>query len=193
MDTQDVSLENGDLLIAATDIEEATLDFRKGISGVGRILHCDHAMRVKRELWTGEHGLVVGMAIDPATATLYSTNPQGLQFRAVRPVRRTPARPPVPAAPALGKSGLRRGRARDRRRPFPARRRAGRFTWRWQAGPLQSADRRGGVLRRRHRRRAAAANIASATSRSHRTAVPFSTSRRPAAACCAMTSKRNGS
>jgi SMP-30/Gluconolactonase/LRE-like region len=76
----EVSLEDGDLLIAATDVEEATLDFRKGISGAGRILHCDHAMRVKRELWTGEQGLVVGLAIDPATATLYSTNPQGYSF-----------------------------------------------------------------------------------------------------------------
>jgi sugar lactone lactonase YvrE len=66
----------GDLFICATDVEEATLDFRKGISGKGRILHCDSAFHVKTEIWTGDEGLIVGLAFDPIGRALYITNPQ---------------------------------------------------------------------------------------------------------------------
>jgi hypothetical protein len=71
------SFARGDLLIAATDVEEATLDFRKGIKGRCRILHCDPAFRLKQEIYTGEEGLLVGLAIDPISGELIATNPQG--------------------------------------------------------------------------------------------------------------------
>lgn len=67
----------GDVLIASTDVEEATLDFRKGIKGRCRILHCSADFQVKSELYTGEDGLLVGLAIDPVAGLLYATNPQG--------------------------------------------------------------------------------------------------------------------
>lgn len=73
------TLEPGDIYIAATDTEEP-LDFRKGVRGACRILHCDHDFRVKAELWTGEIGLVVGLALAPDGSALYSSNPQKNSF-----------------------------------------------------------------------------------------------------------------
>lgn len=73
-------LSPGDLYVAATDVDDAVLDFRKGIRGDGRILHCAADLSVKRELRTGEVGLVVGLALDPASGVLYSTNPQCSSF-----------------------------------------------------------------------------------------------------------------
>lgn len=66
----------GDVLIAATDVDAATLDFRKGIKGRCRILHCDAGLNLKSEVYTGEDGLLVGLAVDPQAHVLYATNPQ---------------------------------------------------------------------------------------------------------------------
>lgn len=71
------SFASGDILIAATDVDETTLDFRKGIKGRCRILHCGPDFAVKSELHTGEEGLLVGLAYSPAERLVYASNPQG--------------------------------------------------------------------------------------------------------------------
>lgn len=72
-------LEPGDVFIAATETFQP-LDFRKGIRGQCRILHCNSQLEVKAERRTGEVGLVVGLLLDQITGTLFSTNPQQNSF-----------------------------------------------------------------------------------------------------------------
>ncbi|MCC5870710.1 MAG: SMP-30/gluconolactonase/LRE family protein [Gammaproteobacteria bacterium] len=69
----------GDVFVAATKTFQP-IDFRKGIRGDCRILHCDRNLKVKSSLYNGEVGLVVGLAIDADEGVLYSTNPQQNSF-----------------------------------------------------------------------------------------------------------------
>lgn len=64
----------GDLLIAATDVDDRNVDLRNH-SGAGRVLHFGADFAPKGELRTGQTGLVVGLAIDPADFALYACDP----------------------------------------------------------------------------------------------------------------------
>ncbi|MCU0760788.1 MAG: SMP-30/gluconolactonase/LRE family protein [Steroidobacteraceae bacterium] len=64
----------GDLLVAATDVDDRNVDLRNH-SGPGRILHYGADFAPKGELRTGQDGLVVGLAIDPADRSLYACDP----------------------------------------------------------------------------------------------------------------------
>ena len=64
----------GDLLIAATDVDDRNVDLRNH-SGAGRVLHYGADFSPKGELRTGQTGLVVGLAIDPADLALYACDP----------------------------------------------------------------------------------------------------------------------
>ena len=57
----------GDLLVAATDVDDRNVDLRNH-AGPGRVLHYGADFALKGELRTGQTGLVVGLAIDPADA-----------------------------------------------------------------------------------------------------------------------------
>jgi sugar lactone lactonase YvrE len=67
-------LEPGDVFVVANDTTET--DPRAGIKGWGRILHCGHDFTAKAEIFTGDFGLVIGLALDQATGRLYATCPQ---------------------------------------------------------------------------------------------------------------------
>lgn len=71
-----VPFAEGDILIAATDLDDSKIDFRN-LKGQGRILHFDANFNPKSMLWTGHEGLVVNLAVDPTTGILYSTDPTG--------------------------------------------------------------------------------------------------------------------
>ncbi|MCP5328820.1 MAG: hypothetical protein R3E75_11035 [Steroidobacteraceae bacterium] len=64
----------GDLLIAATDVDDRNVDLRNH-AGPGRVLHYGADFAPKGELRTGQTGLVVGLAIDPADQSLYACDP----------------------------------------------------------------------------------------------------------------------
>ena len=67
-------LEAGDLLVAATDVDDRNVDLRNH-AGAGRVLHYGSDFAPKGELRTGQTGLVVGLAIDPADGALYACDP----------------------------------------------------------------------------------------------------------------------
>ena len=76
-DTADLgNLKDGDFLLALNEIDQSNIDFRKGISGLCRIVHYDRDFNPKGELWTGESGLLVGLLYNPNDRRLYATNPQ---------------------------------------------------------------------------------------------------------------------
>ncbi|MBT9470554.1 MAG: hypothetical protein V4514_10260 [Pseudomonadota bacterium] len=64
----------GDILCAASDIDDREIDLRNH-KGPGRILHFDAEFRPKGELWTGEIGLLVGLAVDRTDGTIYAADP----------------------------------------------------------------------------------------------------------------------
>ena len=64
----------GDLLVAATDVDDRDVDLRNH-AGAGRVLHFGADFTPKGELRTGQTGLVVGLAIDPADLALYACDP----------------------------------------------------------------------------------------------------------------------
>ncbi len=68
------SFEPGDLLLAATDVDDRNVDLRNH-AGAGRILHLDREWRLKGELRTGQTGLVVGLGLDPLSGSLYACDP----------------------------------------------------------------------------------------------------------------------
>lgn len=68
-------LEPGDVYVVANNTTEP-VDPRQGIKGWGRILHCAHDLTPKAEILTGDYGLVIGLALDPRTGTLFGTSPQ---------------------------------------------------------------------------------------------------------------------
>ena len=69
-------LHAGDHFLALNEIDQSNIDFRKGISGLCRIVHYDRDFNPKGELWTGESGLLVGLLYNPNDQRLYATNPQ---------------------------------------------------------------------------------------------------------------------
>lgn len=74
----DVVLRAGDVIVAANDTEQPA-DFRSGLKGWGRLLHCDAALNVKGEWRTGRPGLVIGALVDSAGRML-ATSPQLFQL-----------------------------------------------------------------------------------------------------------------
>jgi sugar lactone lactonase YvrE len=68
------SFQPGDILIAATDVDDRNVDLRNH-SGAGRVLHYDRALQLRGELRTGQTGLVVGLGIDPTDRSLYACDP----------------------------------------------------------------------------------------------------------------------
>lgn len=64
----------GDLLIAATDVDDRNVDLRNH-AGAGRVLHYGADFTLRGELRTGQTGLVVGLAIDPTDRALYACDP----------------------------------------------------------------------------------------------------------------------
>ena len=64
----------GDLLVAATDVDDRNVDLRNH-AGAGRVLHYGADFAPKGELRTGQTGLVVGLAIDPSDLSLYACDP----------------------------------------------------------------------------------------------------------------------
>lgn len=69
-----VAFENGDLFLAATDVDDRNVDLRNH-AGPGRVLHLDRQLRQRAALYTGQTGLVVGLAIDPTDGALYACDP----------------------------------------------------------------------------------------------------------------------
>jgi hypothetical protein len=68
--------ESGDILLAATDVDDRTIDLRNH-KGPGRILHLGADFSGKGELRTGAVGLLVGLAIDPADGGIWTADPTG--------------------------------------------------------------------------------------------------------------------
>ncbi len=69
-------LQPGDLFLVLNEIDQGNIDYRQGISGLCRIVHCDRDFNVRGELWTGETGMLVGLLYNPNDQRLYATNPQ---------------------------------------------------------------------------------------------------------------------
>lgn len=69
-------LKPGDLFLVLNEIDQENIDYRRGISGQCRILHCDRDFNTRGELWTGERGMLVGLLYNPNDGRLYATNPQ---------------------------------------------------------------------------------------------------------------------
>lgn len=69
-----VPFASGDIFLAATDVDDRNVDLRNH-AGPGRVLHYDHALQLKSELFTGQTGLVVGLAVDPTDRSLYACDP----------------------------------------------------------------------------------------------------------------------
>jgi hypothetical protein len=67
-------IEPGDILLAATDVDDRNVDLRNH-SGPGRVLHYDAQLRPKGELRTGQVGLVIGLAWDRRHRELLATDP----------------------------------------------------------------------------------------------------------------------
>lgn len=74
--TAPVAFAPGDIFLAATDLDDSHIDFRN-LKGDGRILHFGPDFTPKATLWTGHVGLVVNLAFEPFSGTLYSTDPTG--------------------------------------------------------------------------------------------------------------------
>ena len=68
------TFDPGDLLVAATDVDDQNVDLRNH-AGAGRGLHYGADFAPKGELRTGQTGLVVGLAIDPADLSLFACDP----------------------------------------------------------------------------------------------------------------------
>ena len=66
----------GDLFLVLNEIDQGSIDYRKGISGRCRIMHFDRDFNPRGELWTGETGMLVGLLYNPGDQRLYATNPQ---------------------------------------------------------------------------------------------------------------------
>lgn len=64
----------GDILCAASDVDDREIDLRNH-KGPGRILHFDAQFLPKGELWTGEIGLLVGLAVDRSDGAIYAADP----------------------------------------------------------------------------------------------------------------------
>jgi len=64
-----VTLEQGDICVAAT-YREGEVDIRRNV-GEGRVLVLDSDLKPKGALWTGETGLVLGLALARSTSDLY--------------------------------------------------------------------------------------------------------------------------
>lgn len=69
-----VPFHAGDLFLAATDVDDRNVDLRNH-AGPGRILHLDSRLQRRTELYTGQTGLVVGLAVDPTDGALYACDP----------------------------------------------------------------------------------------------------------------------
>ena len=69
-------MQPGDLFLILNEIDQNHIDYRKGISGLCRIMHYDRDFNPKGELWTGEQGMLVGLLYNPNDRRLYATNPQ---------------------------------------------------------------------------------------------------------------------
>lgn len=66
--------QTGDLFLAATDVDDRNVDLRNH-AGPGRILHLDARLQLRASLYTGQTGLVVGLAVDPTDGALYACDP----------------------------------------------------------------------------------------------------------------------
>ncbi len=76
-DTADLNaVREGDLFLVLNEIDQDSIDYRKGISGLCRIVHYDRDFNARGELWTGETGMLVGLLYNPNDRRLYATNPQ---------------------------------------------------------------------------------------------------------------------
>jgi hypothetical protein len=67
-------IDPGDILLAATDVDDRNVDLRNH-SGPGRVLHYDAQLRPKGELRTGQVGLVIGLGWDRRYRELLATDP----------------------------------------------------------------------------------------------------------------------
>ncbi len=63
-----------DIVIAASDVP-GDVDLRN-LRGPGRLQHLGADLTLKRELWTGTDGLVIGVAFDPRRGDLYCADAQ---------------------------------------------------------------------------------------------------------------------
>jgi hypothetical protein len=69
-----VPFHAGDLFLAATDVDDRNVDLRNH-AGPGRVLHLDARLQLRATLYTGQTGLVVGLAVDPTDGALYACDP----------------------------------------------------------------------------------------------------------------------
>jgi len=94
-----MSFTTGDLLLAASDVDDSNIDLRNH-KGPGRILHLGADFAPKSLLWTGETGLLVGLARDKASGAIFAADPNRrlvFQFDAagtlIGPLAALPGRP----------------------------------------------------------------------------------------------------
>jgi len=90
-----MAFEPGDLLLAASDVDDSTIDLRNH-RGAGRIVHLNASFEPRSTLWTGQEGLLVGLALDPADGSLWCADPTA---RALTRLSPDGERLPVPELP----------------------------------------------------------------------------------------------
>jgi hypothetical protein len=79
----------GELIIAVNDVAQP-VDFRAGISGKGRCWQCDASLRKQRAFYTGEDGLLIGLAWDAPRRTLFASIPRLSRLLAIDPAGQRP-------------------------------------------------------------------------------------------------------
>lgn len=65
----------GDIVVASSDVDDRNVDLRNH-AGPGRLLHMDAGFALRASLHTGTTGLVIGVAVDPASGMLYAADAQ---------------------------------------------------------------------------------------------------------------------
>jgi sugar lactone lactonase YvrE len=73
--TQPLAFAAGDIIVASTDVDDSNVDLRNH-AGEGRLLHMDASFVHRATLWTGTHGLVIGLAVEPVSGMLYAADAQ---------------------------------------------------------------------------------------------------------------------
>ncbi len=68
-------LAPGDVFVVVNETEQP-LDIKAGIKGYGCYWHCDHALKIKAKIWTGDYGLLIGLGFEPKRRLVYVSSPQ---------------------------------------------------------------------------------------------------------------------
>ncbi|MCC5870584.1 MAG: hypothetical protein JJU27_18955 [Gammaproteobacteria bacterium] len=79
-----VAFAPGDIIVASSDVDDSNVDLRNH-AGPGRLLHMDGDFGLRATLATGTDGLVIGVAVDPASGVLYAADAQAYAIVAFEP------------------------------------------------------------------------------------------------------------